>query len=64
MGGTLATAVGTAADEMDGVAQVEKLMVEDGVDAKLAKTHAPDIYKAVKEFMENTEFRFKPGPNY
>lgn len=56
--------MGTAADEMDGVAQVEKLMVEDGVDAKLAKTHAPDIYKAVKEFMENTEFRFKPGPNY
>jgi hypothetical protein len=64
LGGTLATAVGTAADEKVGIPLVEKLMIDEGVPDDEAAAYAPDIYRAVKDFIENTEFSFKPGVRY
>jgi len=64
LGGTLATAVGTAADDKDGISLVEQLMIDEGVGPDEAAAEAPGIYRAVNEFIENTQFKFKPGKKY
>ena len=64
LGGILATAVGTAADEKEGELLVRQLMIEEGVGPNEAAAEAPGIYRAVKEFIENTQFKFKPGKKY
>ena len=64
LGGTLATAVGTAATVDVGTALVEALMIANGVPEEDAQANARDVHNAVKEFIENTDFRFKPGKKY
>lgn len=55
MGGQLAAA-GSAEDPKVGLAAVKQLMKTEGLAAADINAHAEEIYKAVKEFIANTDF--------
>jgi len=56
LGADLATAAGVAANEKDGTERVRQLMLREGVNPENVDKYAGDIYKAVKEFIDNTQF--------
>jgi hypothetical protein len=55
LGGQLAAA-GSAAKRDEGIAAVRELMRTEKLSATDIDAHAEDIYNAVKEFIDNTDF--------
>ena len=63
LGGFLATAVGTAKTRKEGIELVKKLMEKNEI-TDASDDKAGEIYDAVKGFLENTGFSFKPNESY